>query len=80
MKRKINLLNKISSSRWSNSEEDFYKSYLNLYKKYPEKFFNNAFFNTHRVEFSRSLFRIKLYELVRDIKGSIIELGKYKGN
>lgn len=80
MKKKKNLLNKISSSRWSNSEVKFYKEYLGLFKKYPDKFFNNAFFNTHRVEFARSLFRIKIYELVKDLKGSIVELGTYKGN
>ena len=42
-KKKKNLLNKISSSRWSNSEVKFYKEYLGLFKKYPDKFFNNFF-------------------------------------
>tara|TARA_Y100000816_G_C26088760_1_gene574984 strand:+ start:585 stop:1337 length:753 start_codon:yes stop_codon:yes gene_type:complete len=80
MKKKNDVLNKISTSRWSKSESNFYDNYYKLYKKFPEKFFNNAFFNTHRVEFARTLFRIKIYDFIKDIKGSIVELGTYKGN
>tara|TARA_B100001093_G_C26633412_1_gene929909 strand:- start:173 stop:922 length:750 start_codon:yes stop_codon:yes gene_type:complete len=80
MKKNKNLLNKISSSRWSNDEDSFHKNYKELYFKYKDNFFNNAFFNTHRVEFARSLFRVKLFEKIKDIKGSIIEIGTYKGN
>ena len=80
MIKKNDALNKISSSRWSKSESDFYEKYYKLYKKYPNKFFNNAFFNTHRVEFARSLFRINIYNLIKDLKGSIVELGTFKGN
>jgi len=80
MKKTKNLLNKISSSRWSRDEEDFHTNYKELYIKNRENFFNNPFFNTHRVEFARSLFRIKLFDIIKDVKGSIIELGTYKGN
>ena len=79
MKQK-NILNKISTSRWNDSEKNFYTSYQKLYEKNKENFFNNPFFNTHRVEFARSLFRIKIYELIKNVKGSIVELGTYKGN
>ena len=75
-----NLTNKISTSRWSNSEKSFYDSYKKLYLENKDNFFNNPFFNTHRVEFARTLFRIKLYELVTNVKGSIVEVGTYKGN
>tara|TARA_B100001939_G_scaffold270248_1_gene237907 strand:- start:397 stop:1146 length:750 start_codon:yes stop_codon:yes gene_type:complete len=74
------LNNKISTSRWSSRETDFHKKHLELYFKNKDKFFNNAFFNTHRVEFSRSLFRIKLFDIIKDIKGSIVEVGTFKGN
>tara|TARA_B100001057_G_C22782096_1_gene924079 strand:+ start:95 stop:844 length:750 start_codon:yes stop_codon:yes gene_type:complete len=80
MKKKKNILNKISTSRWNESEKKFYQSYKDLYEKNKDNFFNNSFFNTHRVEFARSLFRIKIYELVKNVKGSIVELGTYKGN
>ena len=71
---------KVKLSRWSKHEKDFYYSLHNLYSKNKDKFFNNAFFNTHRIEFARSMFRIKIYELIKNTKGSIVELGTYKGN
>ena len=80
MKKNKNLLNKISSSRWSKDEDDFHTNYKKLYLKNKDSFFNNSFFNTHRVEFARSLFRIKLFDVIKDVKGSIIEIGTYKGN
>ncbi len=80
MKKDINVLNRISTSRWNENEKSFYNSYKKLYLENKDNFFNNPFFNTHRVEFARTLFRIKLYELVKNIKGSVIEVGTYKGN
>lgn len=80
MKSSKNLVNKISTSRWSEDENNFYKAYSSLFQKYPEKFFNNAFFNTNRVDFARSLFKIKIFEIAKNCKGSVVELGTFKGN
>lgn len=80
MKSRKNLINKISTSRWSKEESDYHQAYSALFEKYPEKFFNNAFFNTTRVDFARSLFKIKIYELVKNCKGSVAELGTFRGN
>jgi hypothetical protein len=74
------IISKISTFRWSDNESLFYKKYSSLFEKNKEKFFNNPFFNTTRVDFARSLFKIKIYELIKNSKGSIVELGTFKGN
>lgn len=80
MKSSKNLVNKISTSRWSKEETSYHDAYTSLFKKYPDKFFNNSFFNTTRVDFARSLFKIKIYEMAKNCKGSIAELGTFRGN
>ena len=80
MKSSKKLVNKISTARWSSDETKFYDVYESLFKKYPEKFFNNPFFNFTRVDFARSLFKMKIYEIAKNCKGSIVEIGTFKGN
>ena len=36
MKKNKNLLNKISSSRWSTDEDDFHKNYKELYLRHKD--------------------------------------------
>jgi len=71
---------KIASSRWTKQEEEFYRESYNIFLKNYKDYFNNPFFLTTRQQFASSYARIKIYELVKNIKGSIVECGVHKGN
>jgi hypothetical protein len=73
-------MKKISLSNWSKDEEKFNKERLELFSKNYQSYFDNPFLLTTRQSFSVSLARIKIYELVKSVKGSIVECGVHQGN
>ncbi len=74
------LFNRTSTSNFTKDEELFKKKFQELYNNQHENFFHNPFFNTSRQQFASSLFRIKLYDKVKNMKGSIVECGVHQGN
>ena len=73
-------MKKISLSNWSKDEEKFHKERLELFLKNYQSYFDNPFLLSTRQSFAASLVRIKIYELVKNVKGSIVECGVHKGN
>ena len=80
MKKNKTLFNSISTTNITSQELEFRNNFQNLFNKDPNKFFHNPFFNTTRQQFASSLFRIKLYDIVCEVKGSIVECGIHQGN
>ena len=73
-------MKKISLSNWSKDEEKFHKERLELFLKNYQSYFDNPFLLSTRQGFAASLARIKIYDLVKSVKGSIVECGVHKGN
>lgn len=73
-------MKKISLSNQSKDEEKFYKERLELFLKNYKSYFGNPFLLSTRQGFAASLARIKIYDLVKSVKGSIVECGVHKGN
>ena len=72
--------NKTSTTNSSKNEIDYKKKFETFYKKNKDYFFHNPFLNTSRQQFASSLFRIKIFEYVQNVKGSIVECGVHQGN
>ena len=73
-------MKKISLSNWSKDEEKFHKERSELFLKNYQSYFDNPFMLSTRQGFAASLARIKIYELLKNVKGSIVECGVHKGN
>ena len=74
------MVKKISLSNWKKDEEIFHKNRFELFLKNYKSYFDNPYLLTTRQSFSASLARIKIYELVKNVKGSIVECGVHRGN
>ena len=74
------MVKKMSLSNWTKDEDKFQKARLKLFLKNYQSYFDNPFLITTRQSFAASFARIKIYELVKDIKGSIVECGVHQGN
>tara|TARA_B100000965_G_C19536300_1_gene733521 strand:- start:616 stop:1353 length:738 start_codon:yes stop_codon:yes gene_type:complete len=71
---------KNTKSNLNNSEKEYFKKSYELFLNNYKKYYENPFMLTSRQSFASSYARIKIYELVKNIKGSIVECGVNKGN
>ena len=66
-------------SNWNENEKEFEKQRARLIKGRTEEYVDQFAVTTRRQTICHALTRIKLFEKILDVKGSIVECGVYRG-
>ena len=72
---------KLSTSNWSSSEDEYHRERKEVLGSTKlEEYVDHPFVFAKRQSVASSLARIKLFEMVAEVKGSVVECGVHRGN